>query len=196
MFLQECFGAPDGLVGCHTCSVPDGPIGSLWDSNGCIDDYEITNIALSSIALIALIFYAHPRAHVTLAIVGAVVLLSSQYHLLFGEGVGRAQPTITLDVTNSRVFTIPVQCAITAWLVGGLTNGAWFGKCIHVLCCQNIINPGVWNACYLYSLAANGVAVVAWYDNGNFQTIYGVFDAAGVVLGAAIIYRAFNFETK
>lgn len=179
---MSCFGAVDGLAGCGHCESPHtGPTGSLAD--GCADRLEQwVLLALFAVAG-TVMFYLRkkPCAKLSLGFVGVVLMESSAYHVLFGEGVGQ-QPTAFLQAINSRATTVTVLSSAAALSITWLTVG-----CCGTSCCGPYWQ--LRSASAAYAVAAAAIAGVATYDplirsNGRDPDIvYGVFDAAGVFLG-------------
>jgi len=187
IYAMSCFGAIDGLVGCRSCGLPDGPIGSLYD--GCIDTVELVIICVMTVLFVAVGVFAIVRGtRWALVLIGMVTFLSSLYHLLFGEGVGRNQPAEHLDAINSRVTTIPVQAIFTAWLVSGITIG-WCA------CCGAGGYCGINLLCWLHTVAAGSLSPVARHHyhitnhlNYDPGPLYMSFDIFGMGVGMAIVY--------
>jgi hypothetical protein len=146
-------------------------------------------IALSVLAIIVVwqVATANGYKAATLAFVGTVLMESSFYHLLFGEGVGRSQPSPFLDAINSRAFTVTTLTVVStfcvSWLLVGFCNtGRWCGP-----------HSGIRWVCTAYSLSAACVGGLSTYDGllrsygHSPNIIYGIFDVAGVLLGAVLI---------
>lgn len=193
---MSCFGAVGGVWACSGGdNLHNGASGSLGD--GIADTEEVVIIVALTVVAILIVWQvaaANGYKAATLALIGTVLMESSIYHVLFGEGVGRSQPSPYLDAINSRAFTVTTLTVVAAfcasWLLVGFCNtGRWCGP-----------HSGVRWLGTAYSFSAAIVGGVSTYDGllrsagQNPNIMYGIFDVAGIFLGMIIVYVAATTE--
>jgi hypothetical protein len=161
--------AGSGIVGmAGSCNVTrTGAIGSIGD--GCYDAAERTvNVAMAvAVAVLAWhclknVSLSYRQTATALAI--ATVMLSSMYHVLFGENHTGTAPNTATKVLDTRNATVPVTIGALALVIG--------------ICDA----PRISVAGGIAALAV-GIALVTNFRHGNDDAAAAMADGAGVVAG-------------
>lgn len=166
--------AGSGIVGmAGSCKVTrDGAIGSIGD--GCYDAAErAVNVAMAG-AVAALAWHCIKNARLSYrqtatALAIATVMLSSMYHVLFGENHTDTAPSTTTKVLDTRNATVPATIGALA-LVIAVCDAP-----------RRSVAGGI-------AAVAGGIALVTNFRHGNDDAAAAMADAGG--LAASIVAAA------
>jgi len=161
--------AGSGIVGmAGSCNVTrTGAIGSIGD--GCHDAAErAVNVAMAG-AVAALAWHCIKNASLSYrqtatALAIATVMLSSMYHVLFGENHTDTAPSTTTKVLDTRNATVP----------------ATFGALALVIAVCDAPRRSVAGG---IATVAGGIALVTNFRHGNDDAAAAMADGAGVAAG-------------
>jgi hypothetical protein len=123
-----------------------------------------------------------------MAFAGIVIMESSVYHVLFGEGVG-GQPTAFLEAVNSRHVTVLALTVAFAFTIATMTKPCCGTSCFAPYWALRWVASG-------YAAAAGAIAAVSPYDRlvrdmgADPGVAYVAFDFVGILVGIITIIAA------
>ena len=156
-----------------------GPIGSFLD--GCGDDFAEGTVNILFVVLLVCVFRRSKPGRAVPAAIGAILAMSSTYHILFGEMtlagyVSYDKPVSQWLLTvNTRDRTTPATIGLLL-----ISHQLWS-------CCANT-RCACLPACFLtlYGLVALAIPRAAEWAPGPASGVFLLFDLVGVAIGVLL----------